>query len=65
MKKGEVFDLKNVAQGSFSEVLIDDGFFVLKIQNDNSRIQKVTRHIDSSYIQFHFCLKRQCEVYFQ
>ena len=50
-------DSKNIAQGSFAEVLIDDDFYVLKIQNEGSDIQKVTRDIDSSFIQFHFCLK--------
>jgi len=48
---------KNIAQGSFEEVLIEDGFYVLKIQNDSIYNQTVTREIDSSYIQFHFCLK--------
>lgn len=50
-------ELKNIAEGSFSEILIEDGFFVLIIQNDTPQIQKVTRYIDSSFIQFHFCLK--------
>ncbi|MGF1559466.1 MAG: helix-turn-helix transcriptional regulator [Flavobacteriaceae bacterium] len=50
-------DVKNVAEGSFQEVLIEDGFFVLKIQNDTPHIHKVSRAIDSSFIQFHFCLK--------
>ncbi len=48
---------KNIAQGSFQEVLIEDGFFVLKIQNDGALVQRVVREIDSSFIQFHFCLK--------
>ena len=48
---------KNIAQGSFQEVLIEDGFFVLKIQNDTSQIHRIARAIDSSFIQFHFCLK--------
>ncbi|HDZ15131.1 hypothetical protein LCGC14_0661280 [marine sediment metagenome] len=48
---------KNIAQGSFQEVLIEDGFFVLKIQNDTSEIHRIARAIDSSFIQFHFCLK--------
>lgn len=48
---------ENIAEGSFEEVLIEDGFYVLKIQNDSIYNQKVTREIDSSYIQFHFCLK--------
>lgn len=52
-----MIEVKNVAEGSFKEVLIEDGFFVLKIQNDTAQIQKVVREIDSSFIQFHFCLK--------
>lgn len=55
---------KNIAQGSFSEILIEDGFFVLKIQNDTTQVQKVTRAIDSSYIQFHFCLKGSSKFIF-
>ena len=64
MKNTEATDLKNIARGSFNEVLIDDGFFVLKIQNDNTRVQKVTRDIDSSYVQFHFCLKGNAKFIF-
>ncbi|MBM1105361.1 helix-turn-helix transcriptional regulator [Aurantibacter crassamenti] len=64
MKKEGLLDVKNVAQGSFQEVLIDDGFFVLKLQNDESSIQKVTREIDSSFIQFHFCLKGSAKFIF-
>lgn len=48
---------ENIAQGSFEEVFIEDGFYVLKIQNDGIHNQTVTRKIDSSFIQFHFCLK--------
>ena len=55
---------KNVAQGSFQEVLIEDGFFVLKIQNDSAEIQRVTREINSSFIQFHFCLKGSAKFVF-
>lgn len=57
-------EAKNVAQGSFQEVLIEDGFFVLKIQNDTPEIQKVSREIDSSFIQFHFCLKGSAKFVF-
>lgn len=55
---------KNNAQGSFQEVLIEDGFFVLKIQNDTSNLQKVERDIDSTFIQFHFCLKGSAKFVF-
>lgn len=50
-------EVKNTAQGSFEEVLIEDGFYVLKIQNDSIENQKFEREIDSSFIQFHYCLK--------
>ena len=57
-------ELKNTAKGSFSEMFIEDGFFVLKTQNDTPQIQKVTREIDSSFIQFHFCLKGSSKFIF-
>lgn len=57
-------EVKNVAVGSFNEVLIEDGFYVLKIQNDTTHNQKVTRDIDSSFIQFHFCLKGNAKFVF-
>ena len=55
---------KNIAQGSFTEVLIDDDFYVLKIQNKSPKVQKVNRDIDSSFIQFHFCLKGNAKFIF-
>ena len=55
---------ENIAQGSFEEVLIEDGFYVLKIQNDGIHNQTVTREIDSSFIQFHFCLKGSAKFVF-
>ncbi len=50
-------DLKNIARGSYDEILLDEDFYLLKIQNDTSEIQHFSREIDRSYIQFHFCLK--------
>ncbi|MGB5500707.1 MAG: AraC family transcriptional regulator [Maribacter sp.] len=57
-------EIENVALGSFVEVLIEDGFYVLKIQNDTQHNQRVTREIDSTFIQFHFCLKGQAKFIF-
>lgn len=57
-------EVKNIAEGSYEEVLIEDGFYVLKIQNDTAHIQKVSRDIDSSFIQFHFCLKGNAKFVF-
>lgn len=60
----EIIDLKNNAEGSFREVFIEEGFFVLKIQNEGNKIRKITRNIDSSFIQFHFCLKGNAKFIF-
>ncbi|QLE01247.1 helix-turn-helix transcriptional regulator [Galbibacter sp. BG1] len=39
------------------EIVIEDGFTLLKIQNETNDIQHFSKQIDSSFIQFHFCLK--------
>ena len=56
--------LKNVAPGSFEETGVDDGFSVLTYQNESNESQNVERDIDSSFIQFHFCLKGECKFNF-
>ena len=48
---------KNIAKGSIEEVKLEDGFIILKLQNESTQVQQVIREIDSSFIQFHFCLK--------
>ncbi|GGH38274.1 AraC family transcriptional regulator [Mangrovimonas yunxiaonensis] len=55
---------ENVAKGSYSEVKIDNEFFVLTYQNENEVVEVVERSIDSSFIQFHFCLKGSCKFIF-
>lgn len=57
-------NLKNVATGTFDETEVDDGFFVLTYQNDNNFIETIERKIDSSFIQFHFCLKGSSKFIF-
>ncbi|MBO0320856.1 AraC family transcriptional regulator [Muricauda sp. CAU 1633] len=49
--------VENIAKGSYDEILVEDGFYILKIQNDTKDHQVIERDIDSSFIQFHFCLK--------
>lgn len=48
---------KNIAGGYGKEIKIEEGFYILKFQNDSSENQQVIRDIDNSYIQFHFNLK--------
>jgi len=56
--------MKSIATGSYEEVLVESGFFVLKIQNDSEEETLVEREIDSSFIQFHFCLKGNSKFLF-
>lgn len=62
--KAKIQITKNVASGSFEENKLDDGFFILTYQNDSNEVQVVEREIDSSFIQFHFCLKGSSEFIF-
>lgn len=55
---------KSIAERSFEEFLVDDGFYVLKVLNDQETKRNVTREIDSSFIQFHFCLKGNARFHF-
>ncbi len=50
-------EIENNAQGSFDEVLIEDGFYVLKFQNEEETTVAYKRDINKRFIQFHFCLK--------
>lgn len=48
---------KSIAKGFFVETRADDGVFILTHQNDTQEVKIIEREIDSSFIQFHFCLK--------
>ncbi len=48
---------ENVAIGSYDEILVDEEFYVLKIQNNTEDFKTIVRDIESTYIQFHFALK--------
>ncbi|MFP2997864.1 AraC family transcriptional regulator [Spongiivirga sp. MCCC 1A20706] len=56
--------LKNVAKRAENETLIDEGFYLLVHNNTKKQAQKLIREVDSSYIQFHFCLKGSCGFVF-
>ena len=48
---------KSIAKGSVDEIQLEDGFYMLKMLNESIDTQQLIREIDSSYIQFHYCLK--------
>lgn len=57
-------NLKNVAQGSPGSVMLEDDFLILQLQNEGPDNQKVSRMLDRSFIQFHFCLKGHAKFVF-
>ena len=59
-----VSTLKSVAKGTFLETVIESGFFVLTFQNDSQSSKLLEKAIDSSFIQFHFCLKGNAQFCF-
>ncbi|WP_372935400.1 helix-turn-helix transcriptional regulator [Seonamhaeicola sp.] len=50
-------DVKSIAESTFQETNVDEGFLVLTFKNEKSVAQSVAKEIDSDYIQFHFCVK--------
>jgi AraC-like DNA-binding protein len=50
-------DVKNVAGSPASETFIEQGFTILTFINGNENNYQFIKEVDSSFIQFHFCLK--------
>lgn len=50
-------EIKNNATGSLDEIQIEEGFYVLKFQNESKENMRYIREINKRHIQFHFCLK--------
>ena len=48
---------KSIARSTFEETRVDDGFLILMYKNEKSSSQHVAKEIDSSFLQFHFCIK--------
>lgn len=56
--------VKSVAKSSFEETKIEDGFLILAFKNDESITQSLAKEIDSSFLQFHFCIKGSSKFVF-
>ena len=55
---------KNIAGGAFEKTKLEEGFYVLKFQNDEANPKKILRNIASTFIQFHFCGKGESRFFF-
>ena len=49
--------VKSISDCSGEETVLEPGFLLLKLQNNNEQTRKITRTVDRTNIQFHFCLK--------
>jgi AraC family transcriptional activator of pyochelin receptor len=56
--------LKNNDESNASRMTIEEGFYVLRFQNDTDEVTREVQEINSSFIQFHFCLKGQGDFLF-
>jgi AraC-like DNA-binding protein len=52
-----MFFEKSNAQSFYEEIAIENGFFILKFNNDTYDNQSFTREVGTKFIQFHFCIK--------
>ena len=55
---------KNVAESTFHEIDLENGFHLLEFQNESNEVQKFERDIDNTFIQLHFCLKGNSKFLF-
>lgn len=55
---------ENIAGRFVDETKVEDGFYILKFQNEDEVPHTITRGIESSYIQFHFSVKGKSKFLF-
>lgn len=48
---------ENNAKSSLKTIALEDGFAVMYLQNETLKKQQIEKRVDSSFIQFHFCVK--------
>ncbi|WP_224484239.1 AraC family transcriptional regulator [Robertkochia aurantiaca] len=55
---------KNIAEGVAEEWCFEDDMVLLRLQNSSNELQSIEKNVDSSFIQFHFCLKGHMTFHF-
>ncbi len=55
---------ENNAISSLKTIAFEDGFTVMYLQNETAEKQQIDKKVDSSFIQFHFCVKGQATFIF-
>ena len=60
----ENLENKNVAGGAFEKTRLEEGFYLLKFRNEQQEPVRISRNINSSFIQFHFAGKGSGKFFF-
>lgn len=55
---------KNVAQNMYQETFIEEGFFILKHNNQTKETHQIVKEVKRNYIQLHFCIKNSTKLFF-
>ncbi len=56
--------MENIAKGAAEVTVIEEGFHVIRLKNDTDDVASFTHDVNSSFLQFHFCLKGRAELGF-
>lgn len=55
---------KNNDKNGHQETEVEDGFFIIKYNNQTEDTHRVVREISRDYIQLHFCIKNSIRLFF-
>jgi AraC-like DNA-binding protein len=56
--------MENIAKGAAEVTVMEEGFHVIRLKNDTAEVAAFTHDVNSSFLQFHFCLKGKVELGF-
>ncbi len=56
--------MKNIAESTFLETNLENGFLLLEFSNDTMKTQRFEREINNSFIQLHFCIHGNAKFHF-
>ena len=59
-----MIEKKNNDKSSLQETEIEEGFFVLRFQNETAGVLNEQKAVSSNFIQFHFCMKGRGDFLF-
>lgn len=56
--------MENIAKGAAEITIIEDGFHIIRLKNETSQKASFSHHVDSTFLQFHYCLKGSVQLGF-